>query len=165
MLIKHWYNEGYNTSGHYKLIQSDNERYSDIYRTKAVYYDSGLTLLIFILKIEVRVATLYVSPSKFRKVAKAAIHLSRFFNNSWEMVGLDSMLAKPVGSVNATSSNIPPRMECYNTNKYFCRLFHPMYKVDYFNWVEDKINFFEREFGLKNVNSSGQYDLFQPQAW
>ena len=164
MSLKHGYYKGYNTGGHYKLIQS--EEHSGNYRTKAIYYDNGLTLLTFIPKIELRVAALYVSPSKFRKIAKAAIHLSRFFNSSWAMVGLDSMLAtyfaEPVGSVHATSSSIPPRMDCSNTNKYFCQLFHPMYKGAYFNWVEDKIKFFEREFCLKNVSSHGQYDLFQP---
>ena len=158
MSLSQGYDEGYNTGGHYKLIQSDAKRHSDVYRTKAIYYDNGLTLLIFMPKIEVRALVLYVSPSKFRKIVKAAIHLSRFFNSSWAMIGLDSMLAtyfaEPVGSVHATSSNISPRMD-YIASKpieYFYHMFHIMCKGDYFNWAEDKIKFFEREFGLKNMD-------------
>ena len=169
MSIKHEYNEGFNTGGHYKLIQSDTEKHSDIYRTKAAYYDDGLTLLIFMPKIDVRVVASYVSPSKFRQIAKAALHLGRFFNSSWSMLGLHGMLAtyfaEPVGSVHATSSNIPPRMDINESKKYFCHLFNPITSGAYFNWVEAKIKFFEREFGLKNVSSHGQSDLFQPQEW
>lgn len=96
MSFESGYDMSYNTGGHHKLIQLQKE--NDTYRTKVIYYDDGLTLLIFMPKIHMRVITCFVSPSEFESIAKTAFYLSRFFNSSWAMLGLYDM-----GSVDWTN--------------------------------------------------------------
>ncbi|MDE3269655.1 MAG: DUF4062 domain-containing protein [Pseudomonadota bacterium] len=150
MLLKNGYSNGNTPNGHYKLIHSDTDRFGDTHRAKAIYYDDGLTLLIFTPKCHSRLHICFISPSEFELVVKNALHLNRF-NSSWAMLGLYNMkgnvyFAEPVGDTNSTSSNIPFRHGA--RKQKFCHLFNPMTKGAYLNWVESRINYFKREFGL-----------------
>ena len=150
MSMKYGYDNGYNTGGHYKIIQSQKE--NNIYHTKVVYYDDGLTLLIFMPKMHMRsMAISFVSPSKFEAIANEALYLNKF-NSSWVLLGLYDIsfryFAEPVGSEHSTSSNIPFRTDYNKPTEYFCHLFNPMTKGAYLNWINSKVSFLKEEFRL-----------------